>query len=414
MISKECYVYIQLPNSLEPVTAGKLRWQKSGSNTEVGTFIYGQSYLKNVNSISLDPFMLPLEEREFSCVTNEGIPGPLRDASPDSWGRYVIQKSTPFDQHDPMGYLLNSADDRIGALSFGFGKVPPAPVRPFNKTVDLNKIIEAAHKIERDLPLEPAEKILLMKSPSAGGARPKTSVEFKENLWIAKFPAVGDRQNISKIEYATMLFAKKCGLDVPDVELVKVGSKDVLLVKRFDRIFDKPTKKYYRQHFVSGLTLLNLDETDFEKWSYIDLADQMRRWINDPRDDLRELFRRIIFNGLVSNTDDHPRNHGFLNSGKGFRLSKVYDLVPKAETGTTRYLAMPFGEQGRVFSATNLLSKADSFGLSRSEASVIYKDLKAKLTNWRSFYKSKSVSAEDLLYLEGAFSHWETLDDEKL
>lgn len=127
MISKECFVYIHLPNSLQPITAGKFKWEKAGANSEVGTFFYGRSYLENPKSIALDPFQLPLEEREFQVTTNEGVPGPIRDASPDSWGRYVIQKNTPPDQHDPMGYLLNSAGDRIGALSFGFGKAPPAP-----------------------------------------------------------------------------------------------------------------------------------------------------------------------------------------------------------------------------------------------------------------------------------------------
>lgn len=124
MISKECFVYIQLPNSFTTVTAGKFKWSKAGSNSEVGTFIYGKSYLKNPAAIALDPFNLPLEEKEFQVTTNEGVHGPIRDASPDSWGRYVIQKNTPPDQHDPMGYLINSAGDRIGALSFGFGKVP--------------------------------------------------------------------------------------------------------------------------------------------------------------------------------------------------------------------------------------------------------------------------------------------------
>ena len=106
MISKECFAYIQLPNSFDTITVGKLRWQKAGANSEVGSFTYGKSYLKNSHAIALDPFSLPLEEKEFQVTTNEGVHGPIRDASPDSWGRYVIQKNTPLDQHDPMGYLL--------------------------------------------------------------------------------------------------------------------------------------------------------------------------------------------------------------------------------------------------------------------------------------------------------------------
>jgi serine/threonine-protein kinase HipA len=232
MISKECFVYLQLPNSFETITIGKFKWKKAGANSEVGTFVYGQSYLKNPKKIALDPFNLPLEERVFEITLNEGVHGPIRDASPDSWGRYVIQKNTPPDQHDPMGYLLNSAGDRIGSLSFGLGRVPPAPIRAFNKTVDLEKLIEAAHKLENDQPIDEAEKALLMAGPSAGGARPKTTIESANNLWIAKFPAANDKQNFSKIEYATMKLAKHCGLNIPEIDLYSRGS-----ARRF---FDPP------------------------------------------------------------------------------------------------------------------------------------------------------------------------------
>lgn len=409
MISKECFVYIQLPNSFDTVTLGRLKWEKAGGNSEVGSFIYGKSYLKNANAIALDPFNLPLKEREFQVTTNEGIHGPIRDASPDSWGRYVIQKNTPSDQHDPMGYLLNSAGDRIGALSFGFGKVPPAPLRSFNKTIDLEKLIQAAHKLENDLPLDDTERALLMTGPSAGGARPKTTVESENNLWIAKFPAANDKQNFSKIEFATMKFAKKCGLNVPEIKLISVGNQDVFLIKRFDRVYDHKKQDYYRHHFVSGLTLLNVDENDREKWSYVDLADQMRRWITNPSSDLHELFKRIVFNGLVSNTDDHPRNHGFINTGNGYMLSPVYDLVPKPETGSTRYLAMPFGKKGREFNVDNLLSSAEAFDLSKEDAKAIYENLKSTTSNWRSFFTASGLANADMLYLENAFNHWEAL-----
>ncbi len=409
MISKECFVYIQLPNSFETITAGKFKWEKTGANSEVGTFVYGRSYLKNPNKIPLDPFQLPLEEREFEVTINEGVHGPIRDASPDSWGRYVIQKNTPPDQHDPMGYLLNSAGDRIGALSFGFGKKPPAPIRSYNKTVNLGKLIAAAHKLETDQPIDDAEKALLMVGPSAGGARPKTTIESDNCLWITKFPAVSDKQNFPKIEFATMKLAYECGLNVPEVKMIRIGEQDIFAIKRFDRIYDGSKKDYYRHHFVSGLTLLNLDENDHENWSYIDLADQMRRWIENPQEDLHELFQRIAFNGLISNTDDHPRNHGFIHNGNSYRLSPVYDLVPKPETGTTRYLAMPFGSEGRKFTLENLVSNSETFDLSKEEAKSIFEKLKTRISNWRAFYMANGVSAADIQYLENSFNHWGSL-----
>lgn len=405
MISKECYVYFQLPNSLEPITIGHLKWQNSGANTDVGTFVYGKNYLSNPNAIPLNPFQLPLEPREFESTLNEGLHGPIRDASPDSWGRYVIEKNTPQSDHHSIGYLLNSAGDRIGALSFGVSKVPPASIHRINKTVHLEKLIQAAHKLEKDLPLDEAERTLLMVGPSVGGARPKTTVEHKNHFWLAKFPAANDNQNFSKIEYATIQLAKACGLNVLEVQIAHVGSHDVFLIKRFDRKYDTEVKNVYRTHFVSGLTLLNIDKRDRQKYSYLDLADQMRRWINKPSDDLKELFKRIAFNGLVSNTDDHPRNHGFLFTGKGYNLSPVYDVVPKPEIGSTRYLAT----RGRVFSLENLLSRCDAFDLSKDGAKKIFDELKSRIAKWRVFYATQGIDPGDLKYLEGAFNHWENL-----
>jgi len=154
---------------------------------------------------------------------------------------------------------------------------------------------------------------------------------------------------------------------------------------------------------------MNLDETDHDKWSYIDLADQMRRWLLDPTPDLHELFRRIVFNGLISNTDDHPRNHGFLYMGDSYRLSPVYDLVPRPETGTTRYLAMPFGDLGRVFNLENLTSRCDAFDLSKTEAISLFEELREKISKWRSFYQTHKLDPSDMQYLENVFSHWSTL-----
>ena len=409
MISKECYVYLQLPNSHSQITVGYLQWQSSGANTDVGTFIYGKNYLSTKNAFPLDPFQLVLSEREFQNTLNEGLHGPLRDASPDSWGRYVIEKNTPQSEHHPIGYLLNSADDRIGALSFGVNKTPPTPIIKFNKTVVLKKLIQAAHKLEQNLPLNETESALLMTGSSVGGARPKTTVEHENNLWLAKFPSVSDKQNFSKIEYATMKLANDCGLTAPEARIAKVGSQDVFLIKRFDRKLDVSTESYCRTHFVSGLTLLNLDERDRQQYSYIDLADQMRRWIKKPRNDLNELFKRAVFNGLVSNTDDHPRNHGFLYTGNDYNLSPVYDIVPKPEAGSSRYLAMEIGSHGRIFNLENLLSRCDAFDLSKNEAKRIFNILKSKLEKWSTYYKALGVPPSDLKYLEGAFNHWHGL-----
>ena len=248
-----------------------------------------------------------------------------------------------------------------------------------------------------------------MAGPSAGGARPKTTIEHENNLWLAKFPAHSDKKNYSRIEFATMKLAKDCGLNVPEVQVVEVGTQEVFLIKRFDRKYDAKVNDYFRTHFVSGLTLLNIDENDRQRWSYLDLADQMRRWIKNPKNDLKELFKRIVFNGLVSNTDDHPRNHGFLLNGDSYNISPAYDVVPKPETGMSRYLAMEIGSQGRIFNLANLISRCDAFDLTKDDATFIFNEMKAKVAKWPSFFTNLEVSKSDLKYLQGAFSHWEIL-----
>jgi len=407
MISKECFVYIQLHDSHELVTLGRLVWEKAGSFS-VGRFIYGKTYLENPNAIALDPFNIPLGNRTFECTINDGIVGPIRDASPDLWGRFVIEKNTPREEWDEIGYLLNSAEDRVGALAFGLGAKPPAPKRTFNKTMQLERLIQAAHKLERDDPVDDSERRLLMGGASMGGARPKTTVERDHELWLAKFPSYKDKNNYAKIEFGTMRLARDCGLRIPEIDLVKIGAADVFLIKRFDREWDQKNSGYLRCHFVSGLTALNLDEQDRRNWSYIDLAEQMRRWIRNPKEDLEELFRRIVFSALVSNEDDHPRNHGLLHLSKGYRLSPAYDLVPKPGTGTSRYSAMVLGTEGRVFTRKNILSKSDAFGLSRETAEAIFEKMKTVGTNWRRYYAEANLSADDFKFLEPAFN-WEGL-----
>jgi len=406
MISKACFVYIQLPGSHEVVTAGRLEWEKTGAGRAIGRFVYGKKYLENKRKIALDEFALPLEEKEFECLTNEGVFGPIRDASPDKWGRYVIEKNTPRDQWDEIGYLINGAEDRVGALSFGVGKIPPAPIRNYNQTVDLNDLINAAHKLEQDKPISETEKNILLAGASMGGARPKTTVEKNNELWLAKFASYNDRYNFAKIEFGTMNLAKDCGLKVPDIDLAQIGGRDVFLIKRFDREWDKNTSSYLRHHFLSGLTVLNLDEADISNWSYLDLADQLRRRVKKPDACLNELYKRIVFNSLISNSDDHPRNHGLLYSSGGYQLSPAYDLVPQPVASVTRYSAMALGAEGRIYSKKNILSRCDAFGLKENEANELYENMKSKIQNWHKYFTEINLSADDFKYLEPAFS-WE-------
>ena len=264
----------------------------------------------------------------------EGFFGAICDAMPDFWGRLVIERNTGHSQLEEFDYLMYGPDDRAGALGFGLNVDPPAPLRRFNRTLDLAVIQAAADAILNDDPniggsaARQVEEFLLV-STSLGGARPKAGVEHNQGLWIAKFGRQDDRWNHPRVEYGMLKLAQACGLTVADSDITKVGGRDVLLVRRFDR--DREEDRYRRHRMVSALTLLQTDDSPRQPgqdWSYILLADEIRRASMNPETDLRELFARMCFNAAVSNLDDHPRNHAILAKGRNWRLSPAFDLTP--------------------------------------------------------------------------------------
>ncbi len=196
-----------------------------------------------------------------------------------------------------------------------------------------------------------------------GGARPKVVVEDEHALWLAKFnEQKNDKWNHARVEHAMLTLARACGLTAAESKVVQIGDRDVLLVKRFDRAWTDAG--YHRARMVSGLTLLQAEDShrSRDRWSYILLAEELRRVSEDPKRDANEFFRRMCFNGLISNTDDHPRNHAVIAIGKPWRLSPAYDLTPSPLISIERRdLAMTCGDQGRIININNLLSQAARF-----------------------------------------------------
>jgi serine/threonine-protein kinase HipA len=237
---------------------------------------------------------------------------------------------------------------------------------------------------------------LVRAGTSMGGARPKATVEDDEALWLAKFPDPDDKWNNPLVEHATMLLARECGLDVAHTRMTTVAGKDVILVQRFDR--HKVEVGYERSRMVSGLTLIGADETrDYAKWSYLLLGDELRRCLVGRQEaDTKELFRRICFNALVSNTDDHPRNHAITARDRGWSLSKAYDLTPNPMMAIGRRdLAMSFGKWGRYANRENLLSECQRFYLGRDEADAII-DRMTKIVRSRWYPVARGVGVSEL------------------
>lgn len=403
---RQAYVYIQLPGTLEAVPAALLKVQTLPDGTQIGRFRYGDRYLQRPDAVALDPFRLPLARTVFEFTQLKGIPGAVRDASPDAWGRRVIEHTLQRSAADlqEIDYLLHGPQDGAGCLSFGLKVDPPAPRRTYNRTHQLAELIAATQAIEDGRPV--AAHLLEQLDPgtSMGGARPKATIEDAQSLWLGKFPARDDRFNLQRVEFATLDLARHCGLNVAQARLQAVGASDVLMVQRFDR--EHTNQGYLRFGLVSGLTVLDCGDShlDRERWSYPLLADNLRRWSDKPEADCTELFRRMVFNAAVTNNDDHPRNHALLHRQKGWRLSPAYDLVPSPVVSLERRdLALSIGDHGRTASIYNLISQAGRFGLSVADARAEINRLVDVVRHWRESFFACGVSAKDIDHVAPAF-----------
>lgn len=409
--SRQCFVYLWLPGATTAVTAGRYELTRNRHGTPLGRFVYGKSYLARPDAVAIDPTELTLAAKTFATTALNGVFGALRDSGPDYWGRMVIERALRRSGLDDIDYLLESPDDRAGALGFGLGPTPPAPKRRFNRTLDLAKLQATADSLlGDDTPAGPdSEQVahLMLLGTSMGGARPKAVVEDGDGLWLAKFNKPGDRWNYARVEHAMLALAAKAGIRAATSKLVTVGKRDVLLVKRFDR--EKTAAGYTRARMVSAITLLRTDDNALSRgrWSYVLLAEELRRICVSPQDAAHELFRRMAFNALISNVDDHPRNHAVIAKDQDWTLSPAYDLTPATPVSETqRDLALTCGDLGRWANATNLLSQAPRFLLTRDAATAILDEVEAVVTSqWYASLRAAGVTDRDCQVLAGAFAY---------
>ena len=413
----ECFVYITLPGETAPVTAGRFALTVDRRGVPEGRFVYGRSYLERPNAVALDPVELKLAPRTYATVAMGGVFGALRDASPDHWGRRVIQRQLGKAQPGEMDYLLHSPDDRAGALGFGLHQAPPAPRRSFNQTLDLAAVQRIADALVADEHLPPTggaqqadhdqvERLMLI-GTSMGGARPKAVVEDDDGLWLAKFNRPDDAWNSARVEHAMLTLARACGLLTAQSRVVDVAGRDVLLVKRFDR--EKTQAGYRRARMVSALTLLRAEDTyqARDKWSYVLLAEELRRVCSEPADNAAELFRRMCFNALISNVDDHPRNHAVMAQAADWKLSPAYDLTPAVPVSLERRdLAMACGDAGRFAHAANLLSQSARFLLEAAQARAMVDAMEVQVRGtWYATARAAGVSERDCARIAPAFAY---------
>ena len=403
MISEysEVFVWIWLPGETSPVVAGKLTSQGS-----TYVFNYGKSYLQRENSIAIYDTELPLHQGLIPLLPGLNIPGCLRDAAPDAWGRRVIlnkkfgNKASGIDPAilDELSYLIESGSDRIGALDF---QLSPTQYEPRHSSgASLEELIEATELVEKGIPLTSELAQALQHGTSIGGARPKALIESDSHKFIAKFSTSTDLYSVVKAEFIAMRLAAMAGLDVAPVSLKSAAGKDVLLVERFDRM--ATTNGWQRKSIVSALTLLALDEMMARYASYETLAELIRAKFKNAPGTLRELFSRVVFNIMVGNTDDHARNHAAFWDGSMLMLTPAYDICPQGRHGQTATQAMLIRGNDRSSRIATCIEAAPLFLLSREKAiQIIEKQISCIEQNWSIVCDEASLSEVDRNLLWG-------------
>lgn len=371
---------------------------------QFATFAYGRRYLERTDRIPVDPVALPLHEagtsRTFRTEEGFAVFGGIRDAAPDGWGQYLMYKAMGDRLPSEIDLILASGEHRVGALAFGPTSAQPERITPWGggpapgEEFTLAELAEAAERAQHVDELDENLRALLAAGSSLGGARPKAATKIGDQPWIAKFQKRGDSFPECRVELATMRLASECGLDVPPLDFRCVLDRDIYLIERFDRI---PHGNWLeRRPFASGLTMLGAHESEVSSFSYADLAGAIRQFGTEVRQDLHELFRRMLLNILVTNDDDHLRNHGFLFDGEGWRLSPLYDVVPKPQLGLERRLVLGVGPEGRNATIENALAGAAVFDLGHDDAKAIAENMSRTVaTRWEQLFTEAGISAAD-------------------
>ncbi len=404
MSISKLFVFCYLPGEVKAVPAGIF---EHDDQTGMGMFNYGSKYLERRNALPVDFVALPFGMPVLPVELNGGLYGAFRDSSPDYWGRLVISSrlKCPVEAVSEIDYLLQANATRVGNLDFRISLDSDEPTLAPPHYQDIESLLDASNDLEQGHLVNERIRFMLEQGSSLGGARPKCTVELDGQLWLAKFPSKNDIISMPRVEYATMKLAGLCGLNVPELRLTSVGDRDVFLICRFDRA--SVAQGWERRGFISGLSFAQWDERDRMHWSYRTLADRIRRYSVNVASDLHELFLRIAFNIFVRNTDDHPRNHGFLVDGDGLSLAPLFDVVPaltRAGVGTEFYLAMGIGEDGRLADLNNLASVSAVFNIKHVDAKEMLADMHRTISqSWQELFSEVGFSDAEITVLAPSF-----------
>lgn len=368
------YLYLEHPHTGEWVTVGRY-----GHANSVGRFQYASAYLCGEHPVPIDPINLPLHDRPVVAHRYGGLHDVIRDMGPDSWGMALIRREHGLPENAPyLQYVLKASNaDRWGGLAIGTSKNPSVAHLKSPKLVDLDMLVKELLAINARLPPVDARlRRKILATPSLGGARPKTSVQDGEALWLVKPVLPSDVQDIPLLEHAIQKWATAAGLYFAPTRYLafsetKGSGISALLSLRFDR------EQGRRLMTLSAASMLQTEYPgagiqQTSRWSYPRLADALVQ-VGAPVEDRIELFGRMVFNAIIGNDDDHPRNHAirYMPQERRWRLAPAFDVVPETQFMPQR-LAMRLGQDDTRISRETILAEAVRFGFGSRDAAADY------------------------------------------
>lgn len=366
---------------------------------ESSSFKYDDEWLVNPNSFMLEP-ALQLVSGSQQPQNGQTLFGAIGDSAPDRWGRVLMKRAKGVGTTlTELDYLLGVNDEtRQGALRFSEidGEYLANTGKPIPPLIKLPELLSAAEKFMEDSETAEELKLLLAPGSSLGGARPKASIIDKDgSLAIAKFPKKDDEHDVVVWEAVALTLAKNAGINVPKWRLETILGKSVLIIKRFDRDGNK------RIPFLSAMSMLGATDNDNQNHSYADIAYVLQQYGKTPAKDIAELWRRMVFNIMIANTDDHLRNHGFLyGQNTGWTLSPAYDMNP---TTNGRQLSTFIDGTGGATTLDKALQVAPQFGLSGEQAQQILGEVKTAVSDWCALAKRFGIPEHKIDRMKMAF-----------
>lgn len=409
-MDREVFVYVDLDRV--PRLTGRL-WARVRRNKETATFEYDPDWLTHPARFSLEP-ALTLGPGAFHTLTDLPMFGAIGDSAPDRWGRALMRRrerraaereGRAVRTLREIDYLLLVDDEvRQGALRFAVQSRGPFLREPEDAhrippLVELPRLLAASERVVDEQDTDEDLRLLFAPGSSLGGARPKASVRLRDGrLAIAKFPRRDDDINTVAWEAIALGLASAAGIPVPEHSLETVSGKPVLIVARFDR------QGATRIPFLSAMSMLGA--RDSETHSYLELVDAVRQYGAAPRPDMEQLWRRLVFNVLVSNTDDHLRNHAFLYEGQnGWRLTPAYDLNPVPVDIKPRVLTTAITENDNTASMALAFETAEYFDINAARARVIASDVARAVSRWRLEAERRGLNRQETDRMASAFEH---------